>query len=264
MDSKVETKSEFDELTVEINKSDKTNVNNDNEPTNKKIKLFQSKDDVDDDIDDEEAAFNMNQNIPEEGFIYPLEMDASDMLQETDFDGYFPSVTERYLTPYYQMDVQKPVINWTERKIKYLENPSTELSLYNQILIFAIYLATMVQQPHFGGYIAIVLPNLKHLDKTRAKLLTEELYQEAIKKRKENKEKETNEIDKTDKINEEMDVSISQIVDQENIEINRTIEKNEVIDPNNDNIKSINTSDIPIESKNQSMDSNNEMDVIES
>ncbi|XP_014224731.1 FAM206 family protein CG9288 [Trichogramma pretiosum] len=58
------------------------------------------------------------------------------------------------------------------------------------------------EEPHDGGYIAIVLPNLKHHEKMKETLMNQEQYEEAIKKRNlaktENKNDDTNQ--ETEKI----------------------------------------------------------------
>ncbi|KAL0111255.1 hypothetical protein PUN28_012862 [Cardiocondyla obscurior] len=41
-------------------------------------------------------------------FTFPPDENISDMLDEVQYDGYFPTVTERYFTPYYKTDVQSP------------------------------------------------------------------------------------------------------------------------------------------------------------
>ncbi|KAJ8676404.1 hypothetical protein QAD02_012191 [Eretmocerus hayati] len=57
--------------------------------------------------DDED---NLKYEPAEPGFTYPIEMDSSDMLDEVDgfVDGVWPSPSERYFTPYYAINVQKP------------------------------------------------------------------------------------------------------------------------------------------------------------
>lgn len=44
----------------------------------------------------------------DDGFEFPPDNDASDMLDEVEYNGYFPTVTDRYFTPYYKMNVQSP------------------------------------------------------------------------------------------------------------------------------------------------------------
>lgn len=41
----------------------------------------------------------------DESFTFPPDVDISDMLEEVQYTGYFPTVTDRYFTPYYKMDV---------------------------------------------------------------------------------------------------------------------------------------------------------------
>lgn len=183
---------------------------------------------------------------------FPMEMDASDMLDEVELDenGVFPSVTDRYLTPYYQLDVVNPgddicirvhtnricmislapshsifVKNKTIESINYkvsdkldrLQNKvsgkakhgahplqsnsnlcfikCTDESVYpikccmigklievNEALTENFDL--LKKEPHQGGYIAIVMPNLKHLDGMIEKMLNQKQYEETIAKRK--------------------------------------------------------------------------------
>ena len=193
---------------------------------------------------------------PEEGFVYPIEMDSSDMLDEVEFEE-FPTVTDRYLTPYYQLDVQKPcddvcvrihsnrvcMISLAPSHIIFQENKTIVSCNYkvsekldrlcnkvsgkakhgaqplqsnsnlccltcsdgSSYMIKCCMIGKLLEvnkdlvenpellklEPHFGGYIALVLPNLKHLDKLKDKLLTREQYEEAIKKRMEKNEIET-------------------------------------------------------------------------
>jgi len=42
----------------------------------------------------------------DESFTFPPDEDISDMLDEVQYSGYFPTVTDRYFIPYYKMDVQ--------------------------------------------------------------------------------------------------------------------------------------------------------------
>jgi hypothetical protein len=324
MDIKEELKIKSEDVNIK-NDDDKSGINTDNEPANKKAKLLKNKDNLDEeDIDeDNEAEFNIKYEIPEEGFIYPLEYDASDMLKETEFNGYFPSVTERYLTPYYQIDVQKPgddicirihsnricmislapshtifqenktikscnfkvseKLDRTKNKVSgkskhgaqplqsnsnlcYLtcDDGSTytikccmigKLVEVNERLIENPEL--LKEEPHFGGYIAIVLPNLKHLEKTRETLLNKERYEEAIKKREENKVKEKEKI-------EEMDVNIAETAELKDIAINKVVEDKQnvdmdIIDKDNDN-----TNNLSNEKKDKNIAGNDEMEIIES
>lgn len=201
--------------------------------------------------DDEEMP--IEHEIPKDGFDYPLEQDASDMLDEVDDfnNGHFPSVTERYFTPYYEIDVQKPgddicIYIHSNRICMITLAPSHTIFQENKTIVSCDYQVSgklnrldnkvsgkskhgaqplqsnsnlcclscsdessymvkccmigklvevnerlaqnpelLKREPHYGGYIAIVLPNLKHLEKTKDKLLTRERYEEAMKKRKE-------------------------------------------------------------------------------
>ncbi|XP_008216590.1 protein Abitram [Nasonia vitripennis] len=230
------------------------------EPDTKKIKLSNEGDKAlihknHKDHQEDGQTMSVEYEIPEKGFTYPLEMDASDMLDETDCDGYFPTVTERYLTPYYQLDAQKPgddfcILIHSNRVCMITLAPSHPILQENKTIescnykvsekldrtknkvsgkakhgaqplqsnsnlcsltctdgsIYAIKCcmigklievnerlvenpSLLKKEPHFGGYIAIILPNLKHLDSLKEKLLTQQQYEEAIEKRNELAEK---------------------------------------------------------------------------
>ncbi|XP_018407490.1 PREDICTED: protein Simiate [Cyphomyrmex costatus] len=42
----------------------------------------------------------------DESFVFPPDENVSDMLDEVQYSGCFPTVTDRYFTPYYKMDLQ--------------------------------------------------------------------------------------------------------------------------------------------------------------
>lgn len=69
----------------------------DNEPANKKIKS--------DDVPDK--ALENDVDHPDL-FPFPEDQNPSDILHEVEFNGTLPSVTERYFTPYYRIDIPKP------------------------------------------------------------------------------------------------------------------------------------------------------------
>ncbi|XP_014204805.1 uncharacterized protein LOC106636804 [Copidosoma floridanum] len=202
------------------------------------------------DSDNEDDS--MEHEVPEPGFIYPLEQDASDMLYEVDFneDGTYPTVTERYLTPYYAIDVKEPcddiciyihsnrvcMITLAPSHIIFQKNLTIESCSYQvtekldrtknkvsgkgkrgaQPMQKNSYLCRLTcsdgsvymirccmngkllevnekllenpellkQPPHSGGYIAVVLPNLKYHDEQLKKhLLDQKQYEEALSRR---------------------------------------------------------------------------------
>jgi len=53
------------------------------------------------DSDNEASAIS-----DDESFTFPPDEDISDMLDEVQYSGYFPTVTDRYFIPYYKMGVQ--------------------------------------------------------------------------------------------------------------------------------------------------------------
>ncbi|XP_058794744.1 uncharacterized protein LOC131666254 [Phymastichus coffea] len=215
-----------------------------------------------DDSDKDDNELPASQYEAKKGFNYPLESDASDMLDEVDAiqDGRFPTVTERYLTPYYQLDITQPgddvcILIHSNRICMFTLAPSHIIYQKNKKIVKCDYQVSeklnrlrnkvsgkakhgaqplqnnsnlcrltcddgsiyvvkcciigklvevnerlvedpelLKQLPHDGGYIAIALPNLKHLDKIKSKLLDQKSYEEALKERKERIEKEKNKL----------------------------------------------------------------------
>lgn len=241
-----EPKSAIEKTQVEILK-----IEND-EQSNKEDKNDDNVEEIDEDLGQPAK--------PAEGFCFDIDFDSSDMLDEIDLpeDGSWPTPTERYFTPYYQIDVQSPgddlcilihsnricMITLAPSHIIFQENKSIKKVDFkvsekldrrqNKVsgkskhgaqplqtnsnlcciscsdgttyVIKCCMIGKLVEindglvdfpdmlklEPHFGGYIAIVLPNLKHLDKLKEKLLNQEQYNEAIKKRTVNKESNDN------------------------------------------------------------------------
>lgn len=179
-------------------------------------------------------------------FAFPPDDDISDMLQEIDYNGSLPTITERYFSTYYKINVQRPeddmcirihsnricmisiapshtifqngnkilkvdykvsdkldrMLNKVSGKSKHGAQPLQansnictiscsdgktytiksciigKLIEVNEILLDDPEL--LKQPPHKGGYLAIVLPNLKLLDKMKDTLLSPERYKEFI------------------------------------------------------------------------------------
>ncbi|XP_015437151.1 PREDICTED: protein Simiate [Dufourea novaeangliae] len=173
---------------------------------------------------------------------FPPDDDVADMLDEVQYDGSFPTITDRYLTAYYKLDVQSSaddicilmhsnricmltlapshtilqsdkeitnvnfrvsekldrVLNKVSGKSKHGAQPLQansniciittsngktytikcciigKLVEVNETLLENPKL--LLEPPHKGGYLAIVLPNIKLLDKMKNSLLTQEEY----------------------------------------------------------------------------------------
>ncbi|XP_039313173.1 protein Abitram isoform X1 [Solenopsis invicta] len=185
----------------------------------------------------------------DELFTFPPDEDISDMLDEVQYSGYFPTVTDRYFTPYYKVDVQslgddmciwihsnricmlslapshvilrdnkdiKKVdfkisdkldrsLNKVSGKGKHGAQPlqtnsnicTISCSNEHTYVIKCCIIGKLVEvnealledpqllkeSPHKGGYLAIVLPNLKLLESLKQSLLTHDQYTELIKKK---------------------------------------------------------------------------------
>ena len=183
-------------------------------------------------------------------FPFPKDEDSSEMLDGVDFTNKWPSVTDRYFTPFYKIDVQspgddicirihsnricmislapshsilqenKPVSNVNFRvsekldrmknkvkgKGKHGAQPMQENSnicsitctdgttqmikccMIGKLVEVNESLATnpslLREPPHKGGYLAIVLPNIKLVEDMKTKLLTQESYEAALEERK--------------------------------------------------------------------------------
>lgn len=197
------------------------------------------------DSDDETSVANDD----DESFTFPPDDDISDMLDEVQYNDRLPTVTDRYFTPYYKVNVQLPgddicirihsnricmlslapshvalasnreiekvgfkvsdkldrSLNKVSGKGKHGAQPlqansnictisCTDGQAYvikccmigklievNEMLLENPQL--LKQPPHKGGYLAIILPNIKLLESLKQSLLTEEQYVELIKDR---------------------------------------------------------------------------------
>lgn len=197
------------------------------------------------DSDDETSAVIDS----DESFVFPPDNDISDMLDEVEYSGHFPTVTDRYFTPYYKMDVQSPaddmcihvhsnricmlslapshvifqgdrditkidfkVSNKLDRALNKVSGKSKHgaqpLQINSNIcivtcsdgqtyLIKCCMIGKLVEvnemllekpqllkkPPHRGGYLAIILPNIKLLENLKQSLLTHKRYIELVKER---------------------------------------------------------------------------------
>lgn len=193
--------------------------------------------------DNEDQVTSLTDNDEDDHlFPFPPDDDISDMLEGVKYDGLFPTITDRYFTAYYKLNVQNSaddicilmhsnricmltlapshvvlqsdtqitkvdfkvsdkldrVLNKVSGKSKHGAQPlqansniciitcsngktytikcciigklieANEALLQNPKLL--------LEPPHRGGYLAIVLPNIKHLDKMKASLLTQKQY----------------------------------------------------------------------------------------
>lgn len=183
-------------------------------------------------------------------FPFPEDDDASVMLEGVDLTNQWPSLTERYFTPFYKINVQKPgddicirvhtnricilslapshsifqrnsqitkidfrvseKLDRTKNKVsgkgKHGAQPLQETSsicsiscadgethvikccIIGKLVEVNESLATnpslLREPPHKGGYLAIVLPNIKLIEEIKKKLLTQEDYDAALEERK--------------------------------------------------------------------------------
>lgn len=190
-------------------------------------------------ISDNEAATDANDD---ETFVFPPDGDISDMLDEVQYNGNFPTITERYFTAYYKINVQSPgddicirihsnricmfslapshvilqgdknimkvdfkisdkldrTLNKVSGKSKHGAQPlqvnSNICAIFcsdgQKYLIKCCMIGKLVEVnemlsekpqllrelPHKGGYLAIILPNIKHLEDLKQSLLTHEQY----------------------------------------------------------------------------------------
>ncbi|XP_026675568.1 protein Simiate isoform X2 [Ceratina calcarata] len=59
--------------------------------------------------DDEEASLANDERCDDDSlFPFPPDTDVTDMLDGVRYSSSFPTITERYFTPYYKLDVQSP------------------------------------------------------------------------------------------------------------------------------------------------------------
>ncbi|CAK9824959.1 Protein Abitram [Anthophora retusa] len=240
------------------------NVNSDNiEPIVKKIKSKNIENDSNDNLDEENSTDENSEcqenvlSTDKEGdgilsqtnndeddslFPFPPDDDITDMLEGIKYQGSFPTVTDRYFTAYYKLNVQCPaddirilmhsnricmltlapshiilrddveitevdfkvsnkldrVLNKVSGKSKHGAQPLQtnsnicmitcsngktytikcciigKLVEVNEALLQNPKL--LLKPPHKGGYLAIVLPNIRLLDKMKESLLTQKQY----------------------------------------------------------------------------------------
>lgn len=221
-----------------------------NTPDAKKISLERTQEREE---DNERMVEGDNENSgiidSDDEYKFPPDDDASDMLDEVEYNGYFPTVTDRYLTPYYKLNVQSPgddicirihsnricmlslapshiilqgdkditkvnfkvsdkldrSLNKVSGKGKHGAQPlqtnsnicSISCSDGQTYMIKCCMIGKLVEvnemllenprllrnPPHKGGYLAIILPNLRLLENLRQSLLTQEQYIELIQER---------------------------------------------------------------------------------
>ncbi|XP_012530322.1 protein Abitram isoform X2 [Monomorium pharaonis] len=188
----------------------------------------------------------------DESFTFPLDQNISNMLDEVEYNGYFPTVTDRYFTPYYKVNVQSQTGNdmciWIHsnricmlslapshiilqanksiNKVDFKISDKLDRSL-NKVsgkgkhgaqplqtnsnictisctdgqayVIKCCMIGKLVEVnealledpqllkelPHKGGYLAIILPNIKLLESLKQSLLTYDQYIELVKKKEE-------------------------------------------------------------------------------
>ncbi|XP_024893612.1 protein Simiate-like isoform X2 [Temnothorax curvispinosus] len=196
---------------------------------------------------DNEASATVDSD--DESFTFPPDEDITDMLDEVQYNGYFPTVTDRYFTPYYKTDVQSPgddMCVWIHsnricmlslapshvilrsnkgiEKVDFRVSDKLDRSL-NKVsgkgkhgaqplqtnsnvctiscldgqtyVIKCCMIGKLVEvnealsedpqllkgPPHKGGYLAIILPNIKLLESLKQSLLTHEQYIELVEER---------------------------------------------------------------------------------
>jgi len=235
-----------------------------NEP---KVKRLKFEDDCEKSYKEEEKKNNCHEKMQEnnknlsdsddetsvvsddESFTFPPDENISDMLDEVQYNDHLPTVTDRYFTPYYKINVQSvgddicirihsnricmlslapshvaltgnkeiqkvdfKISNKLDRSLNKVSGKGKhgaqplqansnictisctdghtyvikccmigKLIEVNEMLLENPQL--LRQLPHKGGYLAIILPNIKLLESLKQSLLTEEQYLELIKKR---------------------------------------------------------------------------------
>lgn len=202
---------------------------------------------------DNERLTNSDESLSvaniEESFIFPPDEDISDMLDEVQYSGHFPTITDRYFTAYYKIDVQSPkddiciyihsnricmlslapshiilqsdksitnidfkvsdkldrALNKVSGKGKHGAQPlqtNSNICIIScsdgqNYLIKCCMIGKLVEinemllekpqllrePPHKGGFLAIILPNLKLLENLKQSLLTYKEYIQLVKKR---------------------------------------------------------------------------------
>lgn len=204
---------------------------------------YQEKEELTDNEDNEESTLLSNKNDDDDTlFPFPPDYDVTDMLEGIKYHGLFPTITDRYFTAYYKLNVQSPaddicilihsnricmltlapshtilqgdkyitkinfkvsnkldrVLNKVSGKSKHGAQPlqmnsniciitcSNEKTYIIKCCIIGKLVEVnealienpklLLEPPHKGGYIAIILPNIKLLDKIKESLLTQEQY----------------------------------------------------------------------------------------
>ncbi|XP_043473667.1 protein Abitram [Leptopilina heterotoma] len=223
------------------------------EPISKKMKLLINDDEKSSDSQINGEKVNIIQpeeKMDESEFPFPDNYDASTMLCGVDLSTPWPSVTDRYFTSFYKIDVQKPgddvcirvhsnricmislapshvilhnnsssIVNVNFRVSEKLDRMKNQVSgkgkrgaqpLQENSTICTITLSNgenhvikccmtgklvevneslakdpslLLEPPHKGGYLAIVLPNIRLIDDLKKKLLTQESYNSALEER---------------------------------------------------------------------------------
>lgn len=236
-----------------INKQENENFHVKRDFLEKGIKQGGDKGSVD--SDDETSTTTDNDD---ETFVFPPDGDISDMLDEVQYNGHFPTVTERYFTAYYKINVQSPgddicirihsnricmfslapshaifqgdrditkvdfkisdrldrALNKVSGKSKHGAQPlqvnsnicTILCSDGQRYLIKCCMIGKLVEVnemlsekpqllrelPHKGGYMAIILPNIKHLENLKQSLLTHEQYIKLVEEREKGKANDGN------------------------------------------------------------------------
>ncbi|XP_015180834.1 PREDICTED: protein Simiate [Polistes dominula] len=240
------TNDQKSEINDNISDVDKCEIKMDvNRVFNNDEKVIDSNDDV------EKKEDSMFLTDEDSSFVFQPDNDISDMLEEIDFNGSLPTITERYFSTYYKVDVQKPgddmcirihsnriclislapshnifkndkkilkvdykvsdkldrMLNKVSGKSKHGAQPmqvdsnictilcsdkekytikcciNGKLMEVNDVLLQCP--ETLKEPPHKGGYLALVMPNLKLLDAVKDTLLTSEEYKAIILSRSE-------------------------------------------------------------------------------
>lgn len=223
------------------------------EPVSKKLKLLTNAESNSKDLqNDGTEKISHKESSDESQFPFPEDSDSSNMLSDVDLSNKWPSVTDRYFTPFYKIDVLKPendicirvhsnricmislapshmifqnnsqVVNVNFRVSEKLDRTKNQVSgkgkrgaqplqensnicsiscadgethvikccMTGKLVEVNESLATnpslLKEPPHKGGYLAIVLPNIRLIDDLKQKLLTQENYEKALEERKVN------------------------------------------------------------------------------
>ncbi|EZA59082.1 hypothetical protein DMN91_008041 [Ooceraea biroi] len=232
------------------NEDDRTEIAREEDDATKEISFKQTQEQKDNklltDSDDEASAVI---DSDDESFTFPPDEDISGMLDGVQYNGHFPTVTDRYFVPYYKMNVQLPgddicirvhsnricmlslapshVILQGDKEIKKVDfkvsdkidrslnkvsgkgkHGAQPLQTNSNICTISCFdgqtyvikccmIGKLVEvnemllekpqllrePPHRGGYLAIILPNIKLLESLKQSLLTHEQYTERVKER---------------------------------------------------------------------------------